>query len=278
MSALLGALAGGAMGIIGNTIQNRQNQNLASQQQQWSEQMQASQQDWDLAQWERMNLYNSPQAQMARFAAAGLNPHLIYGKGNPGNAMPLRSPDIKPYSRAQAKNVMEGINVFGQHYQFKNLQAQTDNVEAQAENTRADTKIKYLERIEKFLSNDKLMAQQPYFKDMAWAEMEKALQDLRIGDEKETLLHYQGEKAQQEVKFLTESFEHRIKQMMLTNDAIGFQNVVKEFEAGLAKAGISPKEPLWSRMLVNALQRTGAMDWLFEQAKKGFKYATKNVR
>lgn len=39
-----------------------------------------------IAEWNRQNLYNDPQSQMARFEAAGLNPHLIYGQGNAGNA------------------------------------------------------------------------------------------------------------------------------------------------------------------------------------------------
>jgi len=36
--------------------------------------------------WNRQNLYNDPESQMARFKAAGLSPHLIYGQGNAGNA------------------------------------------------------------------------------------------------------------------------------------------------------------------------------------------------
>lgn len=36
--------------------------------------------------WNMQNQYNSPEAQMNRFLQAGLNPHLIYGQGNPGNA------------------------------------------------------------------------------------------------------------------------------------------------------------------------------------------------
>lgn len=36
--------------------------------------------------WHMQNKYNSPEAQMERFKAAGLNPHLIYGSGTPGNA------------------------------------------------------------------------------------------------------------------------------------------------------------------------------------------------
>lgn len=39
-----------------------------------------------IAMWNMQNLYNSPAEQMKRFGAAGLNPHLIYGQGNAGNA------------------------------------------------------------------------------------------------------------------------------------------------------------------------------------------------
>ena len=35
----------------------------------------------NLAQWNRENEYNSPKEQMARLAAAGLNPNLVYGNG-----------------------------------------------------------------------------------------------------------------------------------------------------------------------------------------------------
>lgn len=35
--------------------------------------------------WNMQNAYNTPEAQMQRFIEAGLNPHLIYGQGSPGN-------------------------------------------------------------------------------------------------------------------------------------------------------------------------------------------------
>lgn len=37
---------------------------------------------FNIDQWNRENAYNSPAAQMQRFAAAGLNPNLIYGQSN----------------------------------------------------------------------------------------------------------------------------------------------------------------------------------------------------
>lgn len=39
--------------------------------------------------WNKMNAYNAPTKQMERFKDAGLNPHLIYGQGNAGNASTL---------------------------------------------------------------------------------------------------------------------------------------------------------------------------------------------
>lgn len=55
--------------------------------------------------WNMQNAYNSPQAQMARFKEAGLNPHLMYGQGNAGNASsaPSYQPPAQQY-RYQAGN------------------------------------------------------------------------------------------------------------------------------------------------------------------------------
>lgn len=50
--------------------------------------------------WHQQNLYNSPEAQMQRFQDAGLNSHLIYGQGSPGNAtsMPEYNPAKQEHS------------------------------------------------------------------------------------------------------------------------------------------------------------------------------------
>lgn len=42
--------------------------------------------DKNLEMWKRQNAYNSPEQQMKRFEDAGLNKHMIYGQGTPGNA------------------------------------------------------------------------------------------------------------------------------------------------------------------------------------------------
>lgn len=140
-------LLGGVLGMYGQWQQMDADYRLAQDQAWWNSDQQAQQNWWNKSQWEReskynleqwnrQNEYNSPQAQMARFSEAGLNPHLIYGQGTPGNspsqhkANPLRSADYKPYQRAQARNIMEGLDVFQKYQEFKKLQPTIDNVEA----------------------------------------------------------------------------------------------------------------------------------------------------
>lgn len=93
----------------------------------------------DLDMWNRMNNYNDPAAQMARYEAAGLNPNLIYGNGSAssGNAssMPKYNAPTVDYSYTPP-NIGA---VLGQYQDYRMKQAQIDNVKAQTENTRSRT-------------------------------------------------------------------------------------------------------------------------------------------
>lgn len=84
------AIAASAIPAIGNAIDSGR----ASATSKWNTlaTIQANKQEAELAyqrsqeMWHMQNAYNSPAEQMKRFGAAGLNPHLIYGQGNAGNA------------------------------------------------------------------------------------------------------------------------------------------------------------------------------------------------
>lgn len=81
------AIAAGQL--IGNLIsqgkQNRANRKLAREQADANKELLQQQLD-----------YNTPKNQMGRYQDAGLNPHLIYGQGTPGNqASPSTYPDIQ---------------------------------------------------------------------------------------------------------------------------------------------------------------------------------------
>jgi len=138
-SALVGAAASlGSSGIaaasgkknVKRTIKaNKEAADLA-----WSRSLQA---------WEMENAYNTPKAQMERYAEAGLNPHLIYGTGgNSGNASSVDSPPHPTYKddSSQGAVIGRGIeNAVASFQQIRLQNAQIDNVQAQNDLIRAQT-------------------------------------------------------------------------------------------------------------------------------------------
>lgn len=73
-------------GIAGQRRQAKENRRLAESQQAANE-----------AYLDKQLEYNTPANQMLRYQQAGLNPHLVYGQGNPGNqSAPLTAPEIRP--------------------------------------------------------------------------------------------------------------------------------------------------------------------------------------
>lgn len=89
----------------------------------------------DLDMWNRQNAYNSPQAQMERLQAAGLNPNMVYGQGTvAGNT----SSQMPKYNAPRQNFNVQMPNVVGTISQFQDLevkQAQTDLLKAQADLT-----------------------------------------------------------------------------------------------------------------------------------------------
>lgn len=106
----LGALAGGLSSskyLKGVRETNETNLQLAREQR-----------DWDLAQWNRENEYNSAPAQLARWQAAGFSPHSFVGVGSPGEAAALQSPsmanqvapgDLSGFAGVTAQGIQQGV-------------------------------------------------------------------------------------------------------------------------------------------------------------------------
>ena len=208
----LSGLAQSAFGIFGQKRAQEHDEKLAAAQRAWSENMWQKQSDWSLGQWNRekdfnlemwhlQNAYNSPQAQMQRFKEAGLNPHLIYGKGSPGNAGSLAAPraaqpDVKPYNRAQSRNIFEGIKGFQDIYQFRNLNAQTNNLKAQTDvanqqayNLSVDALSKALDLDIKGQTKDSVVALAKHNADIAGtkAESDRLQLDILENTKQETI-------------------------------------------------------------------------------------------
>lgn len=125
LSALFGSLGSGLFGGIGQAMNFAQNVRLQQMQNQFN-----------LDMWNRNNEYNSPQAQMERFKAAGLNPNLIYGQGSPGlsSAPPQQN---APQGSDWSKPMQELSKAFNIE-NLKTLIANRKKAEADADNARTD--------------------------------------------------------------------------------------------------------------------------------------------
>lgn len=108
--------------------QNKANQKLMEFQMNANEQYQ-----------DRQNAYNSPKAQMARYQEAGLNRHLIYGQGSPGNQS---SPLSAPSSSRTVANLSEMVPLFNQTML---TQSQTAAQNAKTRQTYAVTEVNKLQ-------------------------------------------------------------------------------------------------------------------------------------
>lgn len=143
-----GGSSGGGMGgdwisaaiNLGSTIYNAQaNKKAQERANKANRELAEYQYSTELDMWNRMNDYNSPASQRARYEAAGLNPNMIYGSGGSGgNAQTMphyNAPTMQP-----AVASLNGIGDALSSYQnFQMRQAQIDNVRAQTENVNSRT-------------------------------------------------------------------------------------------------------------------------------------------
>lgn len=85
---------------------------------------------YNLDLWNKQNEYNTPKNQMDRFKQAGLNPHLIYGQGNSGNAGAPTPSAAKSLDLSAVGNAVKT---------YLELKAMDTNIENTKEKTRGQT-------------------------------------------------------------------------------------------------------------------------------------------
>lgn len=129
----IGVATGGIAGAVGGMIQAKQNYEysraLNQQQFELQQKLQSQQNNWDLAQWNRENEYNSASAQVQRLRDAGLNVGMMMSGQSVGSASSLVSANPSVPNSAQADfsrlgdSMISGLNA--------GLQADVANKELQ---------------------------------------------------------------------------------------------------------------------------------------------------
>lgn len=98
MAVPAAALVAGAASVIGTGVNAYAQGKMNRKTRKWNEKMYGIQRQDALADWAMTNEYNSPQAQMARLKAAGLNPNLVYGSGADMPSATIRGTEAKGWN------------------------------------------------------------------------------------------------------------------------------------------------------------------------------------
>lgn len=138
-------LADSALQIAGNITASTFNYEHTKQLAKW-------QNDMNIQNWHMQNEYNSPSAQMDRLKAAGLNPNLMYGQGNPGNAGSI--PGVSASQHNEVKNPFEGVQLAGMYQQVKNAAIQGQIMESDQKRKALEAEEEKVEYIKKLRSEN----------------------------------------------------------------------------------------------------------------------------
>lgn len=139
----VGSIAGGAVAKSGSDAAARASLQATRETNAANLKLAQYQNDWNLAQWNRQNAYNTPAAQRARYEEAGINPYFALGNMSSGNAESLMSADMSnQQSGAEAYNMKAqgsqqlGASISSAANQFFNTQYQQEQTKAlQIQNT-----------------------------------------------------------------------------------------------------------------------------------------------
>lgn len=242
---------------IGDQIQNAENRK-------WSEKMYKRQYEDNLHLWNLQNDYNTPQKQMQRYTEAGLNPNLIYGQGNSGNAGLIQSPNPQP---RQFRHTPSSPPQISSIYDLKIKQAQVDNLKAdntvkleEAELKRAQTNMLKTSELDRRFDYDFKSEFRGVSADWKKEQLRKLQNDIDLNtreDARKALLVESNLKtaARKYAESLASEAHTRADTLRIykTLETIENRSVLDRLEIDLKRKGLTWSDPLYMRLASNAL-------------------------
>lgn len=269
-----GSILGGLLNSSSQASANKANLELAKYQNSWNEQMYERNLQDQVKLWNMQNEYNSPSAQMSRFADAGLNPNLIYGQGNSGNASGLNAPSAPKAADMSVRPVdspMLGISdAFSQANQYLQAYYQNKSLEA-------DIALKDAETLNKLSSTPGIRANSRLAEVNADIQ-ERTRMDIMSGvrartESAEAKAKYDKYMSTDEMLAVQGELKHldiHIKQRNIENleESTRRLSQTRDYEAWeqdvIRETGVKPGSPNWYSVIVTLLKNFGATSLLKE--------------
>lgn len=256
-----GAVAGAATQALGNYAVQ-----VASNKRQFKYQKEAMaiQQQYNQEMWDRQNAYNTPQAQMERLAAAGLNPRLMYGGNSAGTGLagPLQAPDV-PSRRASTAEIPD---VFGRHLIARQADAQ---YAATMQNIESNQVKNELTQVRIGLENLKLMREGLRSKNYEQLNQAEKRTAQFVAAQSEQLFYNQ--QAQGNLSKQLYDQREKLNPIQVSKDTLDRDFAKNRNE--LADFGIYQSDHPFFRALIQASQRMGIpLDQLLERGVSALQY------
>lgn len=136
------SVLGGGLNIFQNLLNKKATEKANADQMRFSRDMYDLQRRDALSDWNMQNAYNSPEQQMARLKAAGLNPHLVYGNGATAvSTQQVRSSQVESY-KPNAPTYDLKMGGLGEIYDLQTKKIGQDVMQKNVENLEAERKLK----------------------------------------------------------------------------------------------------------------------------------------
>jgi len=220
--------------------------------------------------WNMTNAYNTPAEQMKRFAAAGLNPNLIYGSSGDNSAANIPTPDVQPvqFRAPQFKNpAPDLVQLATINADLKIKNAQANNLNEQTEVIRQDRILReYQAKNEgfKFDYNTEFRGLQA---DALYegVRQKRVFTDLAINrDAREAVqLSTNVSEAAERILNLIETRKGFVLQrgQTVAETRRIYENIklmqkdgsLKDFELYLNQSNVTKSDPLWMRLILDFL-------------------------
>lgn len=277
-------VVGSAVNAIAQGIQNKKAR-------QFSEKMYGRQRADALADWHMQNAYNSPEAQMERLKAAGLNPNLVYGNGaDAQSSSAVRSSSSQSWN-PQAPQIDLSGTVSG-FLDVKVRQAQLDNLAAQRQLMEADLQTKRMQpaKIAADIAASTAGTNLKQ-KDIEWYDTVKQASMESIAasiNQRMAQTQYTIDENQRKAIMLAPNFKKAVESILLMEanrevskarkaeiyqkiDNLKKSGALMQWEIDLNKSGASKRDPLWQRQVMEAANEIldGGIKNTIKDIKKG---------
>lgn len=253
----IGPVAGGLIGAASNAISGigdniQQNANIDAYNRGQLELAKYTA-DRNVEFWNMQNEYNTPLKQMERYVDAGLNPNLIYGQINPGNASSAPSMEV-PKQEARQWRSFQTANAYldlkAKQEQINLLKAQARNQNASAENNISHISVNDATSSLLALRAEVLQPLADFSSSVEgrsapWLEWER---NVRLNETQK--VQYESAMLQQTIaKYLYENGYYTAKLGAQRSDA-----VIKSIYAQMWSKGINPNDNIFVRTIFFALK------------------------